>query len=259
MRKRTIRDDDEVDDDDAPTTKTAIPRRSRPPRSSPNLLDAMTQPPEQPSQGLSTIKPIPPNKNVTPTPIMINSTTTTSTTHSNSNRRREAQQPQQQMLLQQPQPQQIQVQLLQQPIREVQLLQPLQQPPTVMGMMEQKVMTSLQTLCENVATLHPLSNNEMTFVDLSGSFLPPMDFILDQDELNMSTKIPMFPEDFPPNQPPWPLSWWGIVDPELISDPTIVDARLFQTSSNSRGSGRRGDDPQMKTGDYNRRGQRERP
>ena len=275
-RKRTIRDDDDDDDEDdndAPTITitTAIPRRPRTTRSSPTLLNSMTQPPEQPLQGLSSTKPILPMKNVTSTPMM-NSTTNTSTTLNNSHRRRDAQQqpqqPQSQLLL-------LQQQQQQQPTREAQPVQQQQQqqqsqqpPPTVLGVLEQKVMASLQTICENitVATLHSLSTNDLTFVDLSGSFLPPMDFILEHDELQMSTKIPMFPEDFPPNQPPWPLSWWGIVDPVLVSDPTIVDTRLFQTVSNSRGSGgRRGrddddDDPQGKSGDHhNRRGHWERP
>ena len=34
----------------------------------------------------------------------------------------------------------------------------------------------------------------------------------------MQPLIPIFPEDFPLGMPPWPLSWWGIVDPSLAEE-----------------------------------------
>ncbi len=56
-------------------------------------------------------------------------------------------------------------------------------------------------------------------VDLSTSFLRSKEydwFDVDKDgNMVLQPKIPIFPEDFPPGMPEWPLSWWGIVDPAV--------------------------------------------
>lgn len=110
------------------------------------------------------------------------------------------------------------------------LAQPSQMPPpTVMGVLETNTLSSLRSLCgkfELVAT-------ENDYIDLSGSFLAP-DNVFEDDTNSTTTRIPIFPEDFPPNQPMWPLAWWGIVDPNFC-DKSMVDPKFF--------SGRREDRP----------------
>jgi hypothetical protein len=104
----------------------------------------------------------------------------------------------------------------------------VQQTPTIKALMEKKVMASLQTLCKEIPPL--VVNTDLQSIDLSGSFLPPSTYdFLDTDnegDIVLQARVPIFPEDFPPNQPPWPLAWWGIVDPKLC-DRSIVDPKLF--------------------------------
>jgi hypothetical protein len=68
-------------------------------------------------------------------------------------------------------------------------------------------------------------------VDLSLSFLRTEReydwFDLDPDgNIVLQPKVPIFPEDFPPGMPEWPLSWWGIVDPAVgeRKNPKVVTA-----------------------------------
>jgi hypothetical protein len=89
---------------------------------------------------------------------------------------------------------------------------------------ERQVVKSIQTLCDKIQ-LNLTPSDDI----LSGSFL---DYSTDADweDLDSLTgkKIPIFPEDFGPGQSPWPLSWWGIVEPPVpnnIGGPKGLNSR----------------------------------
>jgi hypothetical protein len=76
---------------------------------------------------------------------------------------------------------------------------------------ERQVVKNIQTLCSKIQ-LNLTPSDDV----LSGSFL---DYSTDADWEDVDSltgkKVPIFPEDFGPGQSPWPLSWWGIVEPPV--------------------------------------------
>ena len=88
------------------------------------------------------------------------------------------------------------------------------------AMQEKVLMTRLQSFCEQLSTAEQatFSLPASSTIDVGGSFLPPttdLDFfdLNEKGEIVVQSVKPMFPEDFPPNYPEHPLSWWGVVDP----------------------------------------------
>jgi hypothetical protein len=101
--------------------------------------------------------------------------------------------------------------------------------------LRQMVWDGLRDTCKTIFPIPPIRDG----IDLQASFLRHKDLnistnidtisssnstnqrydFFDIDETNgnivMQTKIPIFPEDFPPGVKEWPLSWWGIVDPSI--------------------------------------------
>ena len=99
--------------------------------------------------------------------------------------------------------------------------------------LRQMVWDGLRDTCKTIFPIPPIRDG----IDLQASFLRHKDLnistnidtisssnsnnqqydFFDIDETNgnivMQTKIPIFPEEFPPGVKEWPLSWWGIVDP----------------------------------------------
>lgn len=106
--------------------------------------------------------------------------------------------------------------------------------PWILSEQEKHLLESLEHFCTKLSEdpkfqlppVPPRFGNTNT-IDLSGSFVRSNDnennskadldfFDLDESgAILIPKKIPIFPEDFPPGMPEWPLSWWGIVDPAL--------------------------------------------
>lgn len=88
---------------------------------------------------------------------------------------------------------------------------------------EKVLLTRIQTLFDSLFTTEPVFQvGEKTGpIDVAGSFLSRPDDLdfFDTNEngeiVLPSRPIPMFPEDFGPGEREHPLSWWGIMDPDL--------------------------------------------
>mmetsp|Transcript_13707 Transcript_13707/g.26245 ORF Transcript_13707/g.26245 Transcript_13707/m.26245 type:complete len:173 (+) Transcript_13707:1862-2380(+) len=103
---------------------------------------------------------------------------------------------------------------------------------------EKVLLTRLQTLCDKLSATEPIFQHvhDTTTIDVGGSFLSRgggggqgepenLDFFMDTQDAgervlllpeDQQAPIPMFPEDFPPgSQTEHPLSWWGILDPDV--------------------------------------------
>lgn len=101
-------------------------------------------------------------------------------------------------------------------------------------LLQDRVWESLAELCQKMDALehHPFRLGPAALgatVDLSASFLHAEReydwFDLDKNgHIVIQPRVPIFPEDFPPGMPEWPLSWWGIVDPAVgdRKDPKVV-------------------------------------
>ena len=107
-----------------------------------------------------------------------------------------------------------------------------------------QIWDTLQELCSQLAEdkdskfrLSSASSGNIGTVDLSASFLKYRDYdFFDVDQngaIVIQPKIPIFPEDFPPGKPEWPLQWWGIVDPALgeRKDRRMQDSMTVDKSS----------------------------
>ncbi|CAJ1950566.1 unnamed protein product [Cylindrotheca closterium] len=93
--------------------------------------------------------------------------------------------------------------------------------------LDSMVWNSLSKLCvglaesenDNYTLKEKSSGSAGALIDLSGSMLERSEFDWYDTDQNgnivVQPKIPIFPEDFPPGKPEWPLSWWGIVDPSV--------------------------------------------
>ena len=95
-------------------------------------------------------------------------------------------------------------------------------PPThtLGGEKEPRILQALEGLCESLYKDARFQIRTGPAVDMSGSFLSDerYDFfdVDDAGDILLQQKIPIFPEDFPPGMPEWPLKWWGIIDPALM-------------------------------------------
>eukprot|EP00934_Nitzschia_sp_Nitz4_P007286 Nitzschia sp. Nitz4//scaffold30_size153850//106939//107892//NITZ4_002787-RA/size153850-processed-gene-0.17-mRNA-1//1//CDS//3329547291//7276//frame0 len=94
-------------------------------------------------------------------------------------------------------------------------------PKNIRNVLQDSIWDSLSELCRTVrdapdSPFHLTSNSSST-IDLSLSFLKYKEYdwfdVDDNGAIVVPPKIPIFPEDFSPETPAWPLSWWGIVDP----------------------------------------------
>jgi hypothetical protein len=100
-------------------------------------------------------------------------------------------------------------------------------PPNSKEEREERVFDALGTMCDSLSKQDRFQIRSGPAIDMSGSFLTNdrYDFfdVDSRGDIMLQAKIPIFPEDFPPGKPEWPLSWWGIVDPALAPTPTIME------------------------------------
>jgi hypothetical protein len=111
-----------------------------------------------------------------------------------------------------------------------------------------QIWDSLHDLCTQLAHEDKDSKfrlfSSSSIVDLSGSLLKHREYdFFDVDKngaIVVQPKVPIFPEDFPPGKPEWPLSWWGIVDPALgeRKDRKVLSTTGEPVESSSRMSSR---------------------
>jgi len=87
---------------------------------------------------------------------------------------------------------------------------------------ESKAFKLLQAVLSDIASQGKIKlSNEQGSLDPSGSFIcdeeSKYDFFdtNDNGEIVVQPSIPIFPEEFPPGMTERPLSWWGIVDPNI--------------------------------------------
>jgi hypothetical protein len=94
------------------------------------------------------------------------------------------------------------------------------------GEKDPRVLQALEGLCESLQKDTRFQIRTGPAVDMSGSFLSDERYsffdVDDAGDILLQQKIPIFPEDFPPGMPEWPLKWWGIIDPALTAAKELI-------------------------------------